>query len=625
MRFGPSFLIASTVGCSALMFCPGCSSDSAPDVTVAPLPEGGPEPIGLQFVDRADRLSDRAEVDGRVGVVVDLDADGQPDIVQPTSAGEVRVFWNQDGEFELAPTTIPALQDGYANQIVAADFDGDEAPDLLLLNTEGAKLQLFLNKGKRAFKASTSVPYGSAISPRWAVAADLDGDGDNDVIATLAPSTPEGGTTVPARALLLVNDGKGSFSDETAKRIVAPGLEPYGVAAGDLDGDGSPDLFFSGDGTSHRLLVSDGAGVFRDAAPDAIPPFDKPHGRIPVLADLDGDGAPDVFVPSTSANVVLLNDGHGRLTDETPFVLGAQPGKGYSALALDLDQDTATDLVVANPGGPLLLARNDGTGRLFDYTGGIRPVLPSASDSMSVGAGDFDGDGDLDLFVSRASWSVPWLLVNRQSDNMDDSDEDGIADDVDNCPGEPNPDQANGDAHHFNCAGGTACKEATGCTLALYEGEGAFLVCETPRTWADARAFCQTRGSDLAVVDSAAKNAWLASLSPEAAWLGLSDSAIEGTFAWVNGSAVGTSYWNDGEPNDSGGVEDCVGMFTSGDTAGKWNDFDCSATHAFFCEDTSVRAPADPGDACDVCPTVYDPTQKDTDKDGIGDACQASD
>lgn len=604
---------AAVAACSA--------SDDSP---AAPVPEqpAAPEPTDLRFIEEArSKLPSLPEADGLTAAVADVDGDGLADIVQPTRTG-VHLLWNEGGSFEPGDGVIPPLDEGYTAVVLAGDVTGDDKPDLLLLNADAESFALLVSKGTRSFQPG-SPPFKGKVRPNGGALCDIDGDGDSDVIITLE-ATHDAGIATPARALLLVNDGKGSFTDETAQRLMAPSLEPAGVAAGDIDGDGAPDLFFSADSSPYRLLLNDGTGVFRDAAADALPVLEAPRGRAPVMGDFDGDGFLDVFVPSATANTMLRNDGLGRLFDDSAFALGGARGTGVSATAVDLDQDTALDLVIANPDGQLVIARNDGTGRMFDYTGSVSPSLPGDSDSMSASVADFDGDGDMDVFVSRTSLSTPWLLMNRQGENLTDSDDDGSPDDLDNCPEEYNRDQANHDACHFSCCGGTACAEATGCTLALYDGDKPYLLCGAAKTWQDARSFCQALGGDLAVVASAEENDWIVGQHLDNPWLGLSDTAAEGTFQWVDGSAVSFAPWNDGEPNDSGGNEDCAGVLTSGDAAGTWNDFDCAAQHPFLCQDTSARSPADPGDACDVCPLVFDPSQEDSDNDGIGDACEPS-
>ena len=111
------------------------------------------------------------------------------------------------------------------------------------------------------------------------------------------------------------------------------------------------------------------------------------------------------------------------------------------------------------------------------------------------------------------------------------------------------------------------------------------------KTWDAAQALCVSAyGGHLVTITSQAEfsfvynnvmpGSWDAySTAPR--WIGLNDKAVEGTFVWVTGEPVLVTAWESGEPNNSGGNEDCVEMKWSG---GGWNDLDCSKTRPFICE-----------------------------------------
>lgn len=114
-------------------------------------------------------------------------------------------------------------------------------------------------------------------------------------------------------------------------------------------------------------------------------------------------------------------------------------------------------------------------------------------------------------------------------------------------------------------------------------GSGCYKI--TSRTsYSAVRSQCQAAGADLIVINDAAEDAFaLAMVTPlaDGFWIGYNDIASEGTFTWVTGSSTYTN-WDTGEPNNSGGNEDCVALWANQD--GFWHDANCTWNAYGFCE-----------------------------------------
>ncbi|MBK7865464.1 MAG: VCBS repeat-containing protein [Archangiaceae bacterium] len=575
------------------------------------------EAIGMSFVDVAGSRFSPLPADGAGVLVVDGDGDGRADLFQAAHGEGVLIYSGAGAGAFASPQVLvprqpaPVADGGLGDAgfidagvvlrpaldvraLASGDFDGDGKVDLLVLSGGRAQAQLWRGKGALSFTQAPAeqVPPCFGLEPS-AVVADLDGDDDLDLISLGAASAAAGASQVQ----LLLNDGHGRFSDVTASNLGAVPFDAPGVAVGDLDGDGKVDLFFSGSTDVMRLYLGDGHGVFQRSAPDALPADSKPLGGVPSLGDFDLDGALDVFMPAAGQDRVLFNDGTGHFDDVSTIFLGAETGPSAQAQVVDLDLDGAADVLVLDRPGRLRAYRNDGQGRLFDYTFELLGN-DGALANTAFAVGDVDGDGDDDVWLSRADLTRPALFLNWSplKPSSQSTDGDSVPDDVDNCPKLANPEQANAHASGFGCRSATACKAATGCELKMF-GASAYLFCrDTPLAWAEAQAKCRARGGDLVTIDGAEESAWLKGWGGSQGWIGLNDLATEGVWAWSSGASLGFTRWASMQPDDSMMKEDCVSMI--GDT-GAWNDDLCATAKQYLCETARAPKPS-AGDACRV-------------------------
>ncbi len=224
--------------------------------------------------------------------------------------------------------------------------------------------------------------------------ADLDNDGDLDIIIA-NEHRPN---------ILLINDGTGKFTNESAQRIpqIAHDSEDIGIA--DFDGDGDLDIIIvSEDDQTNELYLNNGDGTFKDAG-DRIPVTGTSNSV--VVHDINNDGYPDVLIGNNGQNNALINDGKGNFKDETSKRLGAFTDVTQDLTLADIDNDGDEDLLIANEDANRVLI-NDGKGFFTDESSRRLVFRDTLEESREVDAADIDGDGDLDLLYGNVQAFVP--------------------------------------------------------------------------------------------------------------------------------------------------------------------------------------------------------------------------
>jgi uncharacterized protein (TIGR03437 family) len=354
-----------------------------------------------------------------VFTIADVNEDRKPDLVVVTGLPNavLVLLGNGDGTFQAPKTAAPAIQ---PTALAVGDLNGDGKPDMVFADIDNVtNLQnsfepiVAVALGLGDGTFSKPVQYAVGEQGRIAI-GDLNGDGFPDIVT--------------AGFTILFGDGKGGFAHRRDYPGPGPAFSSYPSGAvpiiADFDGDGIPDIVsamgnssvMAGDTVS--VLFGKGGGIFNGPPMNRVPGLPAPDNQISALAagDFNGDGVPDLAVADFLGNISALK-GAGDGTFSPSFTTQATNAVPTAIVLADFNRDGNLDIVTvgARPaaGVSVLLGKGDGT---FQSQLQAQTPLqtPAPAGAFTVVSADFNGDGNPDLAVLSSSALFPGAMDSVQ-------------------------------------------------------------------------------------------------------------------------------------------------------------------------------------------------------------------
>ena len=287
--------------------------------------------------------------------IADFDNDGDMDIIFVSEDDKTNEYYKNDGNGFFSDVSNLIIVKGISNVVETTDFNNDSFPDLIIGN-QGQNF-LLINNGNGEFihETSTRLPLNNYTTQDIEL-KDIDNDGDIDII--------EANETFNR---ILVNNGSGNFTDESELRLPIINDQTREVELADIDNDGDLDIFFAnvdfgGIGNpQNRLLINDGKGFYTEITNTALP-INNFRTVGAIFFDINNDGFIDILSGNrfnNLDNIVLINDQNNKFIDQTKTYFPDNNSYTFNFELADFNADGLKDLYMCNFRGKDILLFRD--------------------------------------------------------------------------------------------------------------------------------------------------------------------------------------------------------------------------------------------------------------------------